>query len=491
MTSSEFFSSILVALPFVFVCALSDRILLSSRSDQHSATNHIPQPLKGHVDHLTNTPAVGNVQLPAFCVSFAVAAATLVFCALFGMIQNIASPSDHGNLSPKSSQKRASHTGWAIALHIRKAVKKVSTVALPFYAASTLGGARVVLIILVALFSKLMTLEDGGTALTDIKGWKQLLKYRPWTLSSILAQALFDYLNYTNPVGKEAYATGYLALTISIFALPPPFPSTIRGVSSHGDSTSPTSGSVVLSSGFETPSIPEVASLKKSTVSPLISSTNEINNTLQAGIVSAVLCWLLFLLSEIGATPLQLSTVGWFFLTSCTASACLLLAQPKSLQENKGLGTLTGAITSSAIAYLFDPDIWRLLVFQGMLISLSLLATQMDTPTVFPSKSEANQSRGAVHHHTASGHVHSDEHSRLTKLLLEAFQHRPLLHSILVEKDSRRIFYFMRFVACATHADDVVLTISQPQFRLHACTAILWHRDRLPGPPQRQHPHVL
>lgn len=53
-------------------------------------------------------------------------------------------------------------------------------------------------------------------------------------------------------------------------------------------------------------------------------------------------------------------------------------------------------------------------------------------------------------HHTAisavsaaSKPVHTDGHSRLTRTLLQTFQHRPLLHSILVEKDSRRIFYFM------------------------------------------------
>ncbi|KAI4221495.1 MAG: hypothetical protein L6R36_006867 [Xanthoria steineri] len=39
--------------------------------------------------------------------------------------------------------------------------------------------------------------------------------------------------------------------------------------------------------------------------------------------------------------------------------------------------------------------------------------------------------------------VPSYDHSRITQYLLESFQHRPLLHSILIEKDSRRIFYFM------------------------------------------------
>ncbi|KAI4258713.1 MAG: hypothetical protein L6R42_004945 [Xanthoria sp. 1 TBL-2021] len=44
---------------------------------------------------------------------------------------------------------------------------------------------------------------------------------------------------------------------------------------------------------------------------------------------------------------------------------------------------------------------------------------------------------------TISHTLPSYDHSRITQYLLETFQHRPLLHSILIEKDSRRIFYFM------------------------------------------------
>ena len=48
--------------------------------------------------------------------------------------------------------------------------------------------------------------------------------------------------------------------------------------------------------------------------------------------------------------------------------------------------------------------------------------------TIIPARS---------HSHTEMGH------SRVTQVLLEWAQRYPLLHNILVEKDSRRIFYFM------------------------------------------------
>lgn len=46
---------------------------------------------------------------------------------------------------------------------------------------------------------------------------------------------------------------------------------------------------------------------------------------------------------------------------------------------------------------------------------------------------------------TGSGAVHgAGNHSRITGYLLERVRPWPLVYSILVEKDSRRIFYFMR-----------------------------------------------
>lgn len=44
-------------------------------------------------------------------------------------------------------------------------------------------------------------------------------------------------------------------------------------------------------------------------------------------------------------------------------------------------------------------------------------------------------------------HDHHVERSRFTNLLLPFTSEWPLLHTILVEKDSRRIFYFMSYVA--------------------------------------------
>lgn len=56
---------------------------------------------------------------------------------------------------------------------------------------------------------------------------------------------------------------------------------------------------------------------------------------------------------------------------------------------------------------------------------------------------------GHAHSHAhAAAHAHdgSADKSFLTRLILDSFTEWPLLHAIVVEKDSRRIFYFMWYV---------------------------------------------
>ena len=51
------------------------------------------------------------------------------------------------------------------------------------------------------------------------------------------------------------------------------------------------------------------------------------------------------------------------------------------------------------------------------------------------------------HNHHNHPHGHSAKRSRFTSFLLAYTSRWPMLHTIMTDKDSRRIFYFMRFVA--------------------------------------------
>lgn len=441
ITFSEVLSSVLIALSFVFVSTLHDNLAVEISSINQP---QVDERLKNSNDDLRVSNSISYVPMPTIFISLAVAAATLILGGISGKAQMSHALKDQPTTSLKNSSQQTSQSSRAVNLNAQKVIKKLLCVALPCYAASSLGAPRVTLIMLVAICSKIVTLDDGESTMADIRRWKQLFEYRRWTLLSILAQILFDFAIDADPSRRAEYASGYIALITSVVALPPPFPSIIRGSPTQGTNNQSMSSSIVLSSGFETSTIPEVSSLRKSTVSPLISSSEELSITLEAGVVSAILCVLLWFMSSLSAKILNLTTFSWFSIAACTTAACLLVAQPQSLQENRSLGLLIGAFTGTIITSLFKGDAWRTGIYQAVLISISFLSTQIDTPTILASVSKSSQRHSTHHHHSALSHgAHSPDHSWLTQFLLETFQHKALLHSILVEKDSRRIFYFM------------------------------------------------
>lgn len=88
------------------------------------------------------------------------------------------------------------------------------------------------------------------------------------------------------------------------------------------------------------------------------------------------------------------------------------------------------------------------------------------SPPIKHSHGDHSHSHSHVHHHShhdhdfhtghGHGHVHAHrtddgkvERSLFTRTLLPYTARFPILHAILVEKDSRRIFYFMTYVFCA------------------------------------------
>lgn len=85
---------------------------------------------------------------------------------------------------------------------------------------------------------------------------------------------------------------------------------------------------------------------------------------------------------------------------------------------------------------------------------------------------------------TKPKHAHdlSAERSTFTNLLLPFTAKWPLLHTVMTEKDSRRIFYFMRYVLCVPYSlpnGVLIYTLQQSQPLLHGCPGLLWLCDRL------------
>lgn len=321
---------------------------------------------------------------------------------------------------------------------VRSIIGRILSVALPFYAAAKLGANRVALIMLVALATNLMTIDGKSTDLTSIRNWKRLLLSQRWTLASILLQIGCDFVGLTNQSAMNSAWMGYVALGVSILALPPPFPSS-KPRTSAGPSADPRStsaGSAVLAK-------PEVVKPTDITLSPLICTNEDTNLTLVAGGLLAVLSCIVLFVSKSGAGALHPKTLGWLFFSACTAVLSYTITQAQSIRHSKGLGLVFGALLCALVLTVLHHDSWTSSAYQGVFISISFAAIKQDTRSLFSKSAHPHHETHSHHHHGDPHRVHHDHPSRFSEALLRLFQHWPILHSILAEKDSRRIFYFM------------------------------------------------
>lgn len=80
-------------------------------------------------------------------------------------------------------------------------------------------------------------------------------------------------------------------------------------------------------------------------------------------------------------------------------------------------------------------------------------AAAMYQPPEAQSHTHHDHDHGHEHEHGPHGHDQTAERSKFTALLLPYTSRYPLLHAIMTDKDSRRIFYFMSYVSPLTLYD--------------------------------------
>ena len=252
--------------------------------------------------------------------------------------------------------------------------------------------------------------------------------------------------------GTEYSATvrGYLALAKAILLLNPPIP-TFSPASSNLDAPNHTNGSAILSSRDAPP--PKLKG-RSSTKAPLISTSQDINLTIVAGLVLGILT---FFLSMLG-TPLRFVTFTNFILygSSITAAAALYtFSRPVSMLSQNKVGLAIGLCTCVAFGFNFEYTTRNGTFALTGLAAAGYIAAHLDNRSLrslFKSKKthdhDHDHDRGHKHDHHNHHHHHHHGHShrtgsKFTQFLLNHTEDHPLLHGILMEKESRRIVYFM------------------------------------------------
>ncbi|MCJ1390294.1 putative zinc transporter msc2 [Xylographa bjoerkii] len=439
LTALEALSSMLIPLPF----ALVSLVLCSQLPLPQVDLTHAK--LKSDTEEQgiqTRTSDLGSLSgLIALC---ALVSGTLLLVGVVGKWQGKTDALDRRKRSHSSLGHRGgtSKTGSDILSleTIRRITRRILAVGLPIFGASMVGGPGPALILLVATVGDLANSEGTTGHMGRSGGWSRLLRIRKWTIVVIFLQIIADLAGaiiHTTTIWPSII--GYTALAISAFVLPPPY-STPRVMASA--ITSPMSKSAEKTSAVLTPWEAPQLRVKSLTGwrarSPLISTPKDTNLTLVAGSLTALPCiaWLLTIFPT--TNPIAIVPVAAGIMTCTLGALSFTFAYPRSLMTEKKLGMAGGLVLPIVLQEMVKVQSWLVFAFQGFIVGLFWFALNIDTLaaqrvpyTVSPH----------THHHglkSAKG-----PHSRFTDLLLSTLRDWPLLHSILVEKDSRRIFYFM------------------------------------------------
>ena len=330
---------------------------------------------------------------------------------------------------------------------LQSIVTRSMSVGLPFYAAMKLGGMRTGLVLLVAIAANLTCIDTLKKP--SITQWAQQAMSTKFTIAAILVSALFDFAGLTIHTSTADLLLGYLSLAIAVTCLNPPLPTP------SGPSTRP---SARIGSSSASRSLTWNAS-------SLTCSTGDVNLTLLSG---GVLSFVTIASSVvIGKSPSLVPTsVILSTLSIASATAANLFAQPAALRGPSKAGLGLGCLLTASCAFLFSPALWPGTICNGGLSALGFAGVMFDTSSLSGGDHSHDhdhaQNVNTRHHHPAEG-----QYSPFTKLVLSNCEPGSLIHSILIEKDSRRICYFTWY-AVLKNLVGTKLTRLQSQFRIHA-----------------------
>jgi len=346
-----------------------------------------------------------------------------------------------------SLERRKSHAGMAEAMNrrsgaffARKVAIRILTIGLPLYATSELG-IRVALVMLVAMASNVMD-HNGAVDVAGGKNMTQLLKQRKYAAGAILLQLLSDISGFTNYRPPTSVCLAYVALGITILILPPPYPTTPPGSSAETSDASASAGNIsaVVSIPWTTSSSVEATfSPNRLGISPLLHTPMDVDLTILSGIIVGLITVTMYLILRASVGTSSASSLAGIVFTPCAAVLALTIIDMKSLQTSNGLGIAIGSLTSCLVLAALDHE-WSVFAYQSVLIGISVTAIRFDNHTILPLQSHHDHPH---HKHQSSATVESKNMSRLSAFILVRIRGWRLLEQIMVEKDSRRIFYFM------------------------------------------------
>jgi zinc transporter 5/7 len=412
----EALTALLLPLPFLFASLAYPTVV--------GQTHKLPSTLSEAVAEsapAVETPSVASHSQLLHALTLS--SATLV---LVGVIAKVSS-----SLQPLDRRKAEASPGtFKVSNAPRRIAHNVLSVLLPFYASMQIGGAKAALALLVAVAAGLGALDRKPGKHTPWDDVRRTLRTRKATCGALFSVMLADTLVTSNITRS---LIGYGSLLVSMFLVPPPLPtagwSLIMG--SQGQTSYVTQGS-------------GRASLPKPS-SPLINSFEDTILTILSGLSLTVVTILYSLVSSSYAS-LSHHVLGFTTLSIASATALVYFSLPAALRSQKHIGLMVGCILVAAVHtwehFSTSTFFWVAFPFACATLVGSVMFDTGFLVTSAHKHSHGHSHSGHDHKHDQHDHHLHGNHSRLSAFLIARATPGSIIHSILIEKDSRRIAYF-------------------------------------------------
>ena len=432
----EVLGSIVIQLPFTLASLIFGFGFSLRVSPTNDAFAELAGSILGRAKKPQDTSVYQSTHLELVC---GITALTLLLVGTKGSLMHSRVRKEDTMLEEAAKENTKSYSMTWIAT---KAFARILSVALPLYATSVLG-VRAPLIILASVLSN-TSAPDRASEASTWKGIVQLLKQSRSMLATSMLSAIFDLTGLTSSLSRISILAGYLALGSSTTVLPLPFPSSNprSSILALNAPISLHSRSISSSNSWEESSkVQGRAGLPLKRSSVLETTTREAQLTLVCGAFLGVATLIIFYFS--GSSAGGLTSTGFVGLTlsALAAAFSFTTSDLSSVDGTSGLGFLASSILGGfVIAFTYGE--WAYFAFHSVLSIFFLTAVKVDTHLNTPH----SHSDHSHHHHHGHAKAHLKEHgnvSRFTEAILVRLHDWPLLYSIIAEKDSRRIFYFM------------------------------------------------
>ena len=428
----EALTALLIPLPYLFASLAYPSIIAQTRrlpSTLTSGGDKLLEAVKEQPETFNFDAIPNGSRLLHACT---LSSATLI---LVGIISKIRSSPDQPLDRRKSLGEINKSSGTLNTLLGARSIWRVFcnivSVVLPFYATMQLGGPRTALVLLVAVAAGLGGLDHKLGKHTIWDDTRRTLRTRKMTCTTMLLALCLDVFNSAD---ASRTLIGYLTLAISVLAMPPPLPaagwSLVTGLKSQHELWG-TQGSGRLS-------LPKPSS-------PLIHTSEDTILTLGSGVL---LLMLTAVCSIFSSTFPSTSHHAIIFSTLSVASATALIyfSSPAALRTQKKFGLALGCILVATSAGWERRASWQASILFSLTSALVFGAITLDSKSsaIPHTHSHSHSHSGHKHSHTHHDHDHHlhGNHSRLSAFLIARCTPGSILHSILIEKDSRRIAYF-------------------------------------------------